>query len=431
MEKVLEQSSIQPNKEDEESLTVLRVSTGINHNDAHEIIKKIVDQKNELNINVTLGQTKVWEIDSFLRLIDRLYYTVQKIQSIKKVDKSKYFTDLETLIAKYNKKLTYLQGHYHLKKNTDVARFDIFPFINTKKRNSKGKKNQLLAEGLITFPEKITDKDHHSIVLCKTRNKMCLVMDKPDLYNWLSTELEKHDKFQLITHMNENDRQLVNIYNEKNINHIIKLLAIKCPNCKDKNIKISKFWPHISRDNRNIINQKIWAAFGLIMIQKHESKLGYCLNQKCRYAHHGIMIPKIYEMKSETSIFCKECGINHGVHAHKVKCPAKGCQTTFCNVCKTSPYHDKEVCQGPIDDLDPLILKTTRPCPECGIRSEKSDGCDRMKCGNCQSNWCWRCLQKLDKDDPYLHNCLPDGIVDGVPDGVYRDYGIPREMYEI
>ena len=178
MEKVLEQSSIQPNKEDEESLTVLRVSTGINHNDAHEIIKKIVDQKNELNINVTLGQTKVWEIDSFLRLIDRLYYTVQKIQSIKKVDKSKYFTDLETLIAKYNKKLTYLQGHYHLKKNTDVARFDIFPFINTKKRNSKGKKNQLLAEGLITFPEKITDKDHHSIVLCKTRNKMCLVMDK-------------------------------------------------------------------------------------------------------------------------------------------------------------------------------------------------------------------------------------------------------------
>ena len=420
---------------------VERLSTGPNHINILNVIEHIVSCLNKLGGPYYGNSNANTDVDYFIKIINRLEQLSNNLDALRKTTLNKKISQQKILIIlskidecipKYNKKLTFLRGRLaKFDVNKDYIGFEIFPFINTKKRHSKGKKHDLLNQGIITYPENVIDKDNESIVLCKTRNKMCLVIDKDDLYNWLITELENQKKFKLISNMIENDKWLTQVFNDKNINHVIKLIAIDCPICKNKDIKVSKCWPYIQKEKKYSIMKKVWDLFGQIMINQFESKMVFCKNNACRYANHGILIPKIYEAKSVTSIFCKICNLNHEVHVHKIKCPAKGCQITFCSVCQMSPYHHDEVCQGPLDDIDPLILKTTRPCPECGIRSEKSDGCDRMKCANCKSNWCWRCLQKLDKDDPYKHICLPEGVVNGLPDGVYRDYGVPLEMYQI
>ncbi len=42
-------------------------------------------------------------------------------------------------------------------------------------------------------------------------------------------------------------------------------------------------------------------------------------------------------------------------------------------------------------ETDLWILGHTRPCPACGVRIEKNQGCLHMTCGNCASQFCWNC----------------------------------------
>lgn len=37
------------------------------------------------------------------------------------------------------------------------------------------------------------------------------------------------------------------------------------------------------------------------------------------------------------------------------------------------------------------VMKGTKPCPECGIPTEKASGCNHMTCGSCHADWCWTC----------------------------------------
>ena len=30
-------------------------------------------------------------------------------------------------------------------------------------------------------------------------------------------------------------------------------------------------------------------------------------------------------------------------------------------------------------------------CPKCGYGTERSGGCDHMKCSQCKKEWCWVC----------------------------------------
>jgi len=38
--------------------------------------------------------------------------------------------------------------------------------------------------------------------------------------------------------------------------------------------------------------------------------------------------------------------------------------------------------------MDDLQVKE---CPKCGVMTEKSGGCNKMTCSNCQSIWCFFC----------------------------------------
>ncbi|KAL4473195.1 hypothetical protein ABPG72_015576 [Tetrahymena utriculariae] len=39
------------------------------------------------------------------------------------------------------------------------------------------------------------------------------------------------------------------------------------------------------------------------------------------------------------------------------------------------------------------IMQNTKACPKCKVAVEKNGGCQHMKCQNCQSHFCWACLQ--------------------------------------
>nr|XP_018267239.1 uncharacterized protein I303_01224 [Kwoniella dejecticola CBS 10117]OBR89397.1 hypothetical protein I303_01224 [Kwoniella dejecticola CBS 10117] len=49
----------------------------------------------------------------------------------------------------------------------------------------------------------------------------------------------------------------------------------------------------------------------------------------------------------------------------------------------------------------------TRPCSGCGVRVEKSHGCNHMTCGRCNAHFCYRCGDPIKPTDPYKHFNTP------------------------
>ncbi|GFO47255.1 E3 ubiquitin-protein ligase parkin [Plakobranchus ocellatus] len=47
-----------------------------------------------------------------------------------------------------------------------------------------------------------------------------------------------------------------------------------------------------------------------------------------------------------------------------------------------------------------LIEETTKQCPNCQIKTERSGGCMHMVCSRCECEWCWICVQ------PWTRDCM-------------------------
>lgn len=80
---------------------------------------------------------------------------------------------------------------------------------------------------------------------------------------------------------------------------------------------------------------------------------------------------------------CSKC---KGVVDENYKCAM--CQTKYCSECM-SELIDVHICLP--DEINgwKFILKSTKPCPLCGARIEKKDGCNQMFCTNCHHGFEW------------------------------------------
>ena len=93
------------------------------------------------------------------------------------------------------------------------------------------------------------------------------------------------------------------------------------------------------------------------------------------------------------------------------------CQTQFCFRCGQAPHDDH--CEA---DREPLPVDKNKPvknCPKCNIRIEKNGGCNHMRC-KCGCHFCWICLEA---DTDYNHFCGRErigGNGDGAIDEIAR-----------
>mmetsp|Transcript_47475 Transcript_47475/g.136491 ORF Transcript_47475/g.136491 Transcript_47475/m.136491 type:complete len:252 (+) Transcript_47475:3-758(+) len=54
-------------------------------------------------------------------------------------------------------------------------------------------------------------------------------------------------------------------------------------------------------------------------------------------------------------------------------------------------------------------LQGARPCPSCGIATDKASGCNHMTCSACQADWCWVCGRALDSVGWHYSPANPSG----------------------
>jgi hypothetical protein len=93
-----------------------------------------------------------------------------------------------------------------------------------------------------------------------------------------------------------------------------------------------------------------------------------------------------------------------------MKCPFEGCrgflssawkcgtcQKFFCAEChaEKTGQRDEHTCNEDAKATASMIRQETRPCPKCGIRISKIDGCDQMWCTACQTTFSWNTGQVL------------------------------------
>ena len=94
-----------------------------------------------------------------------------------------------------------------------------------------------------------------------------------------------------------------------------------------------------------------------------------------------------------------------------MKCPFEGCrgflssawkcgtcQKFFCAEChaeKAGHQDETHVCNPDAKATAAMIRQETKPCPKCGIRISKIDGCDQMWCVSCQTTFSWNTGQIL------------------------------------
>ncbi len=62
------------------------------------------------------------------------------------------------------------------------------------------------------------------------------------------------------------------------------------------------------------------------------------------------------------------------------------------------PWHQDLTCdeydvnrRGDDEATQDLLARETKPCPKCGVRIIKNDGCDHMTCriSDCKFEFCW------------------------------------------
>ncbi|GMG06845.1 unnamed protein product [Aspergillus oryzae] len=128
----------------------------------------------------------------------------------------------------------------------------------------------------------------------------------------------------------------------------------------------------------------------------------------------------------------------HGMGIHAVRNLQAAIQDrgtwiyAWCRACATAkPYLERVCVQGMPTEVtnwrckDCCVPQNTRvrPCPGCGVMTEKISGCGHIKCEveDCLTHWCYFCGDKFEEDAIYTHMNEAHGTIYDQEDELYSD----------
>lgn len=70
------------------------------------------------------------------------------------------------------------------------------------------------------------------------------------------------------------------------------------------------------------------------------------------------------------------------------------CQKELCRRCNQEKLENHNCNKDDVETFK-MLLKETKACPGCGVRTSKVDGCDQMWCIECKTAWNWSTCKKV------------------------------------
>lgn len=81
-------------------------------------------------------------------------------------------------------------------------------------------------------------------------------------------------------------------------------------------------------------------------------------------------------------------------------------------------------CDALAEEQGGRVRKSAKPCPKCGVMTEKESGCDHISCpvSGCGAHWCYNCGTQVEEDQIYDHmRWAHDGLW-GIDEDIDPDY---------
>lgn len=107
----------------------------------------------------------------------------------------------------------------------------------------------------------------------------------------------------------------------------------------------------------------------------------------------------------------KDSDVTYDPNDRLAICENPKCRLAFCRVCYKSWHGPLQRCH-PRDPTElsaeekasyDYIAKNTSPCPYCNAATSKTQGCNHMRCYQCDTHFCYLCGDWLSPDNPYQH----------------------------
>ena len=73
--------------------------------------------------------------------------------------------------------------------------------------------------------------------------------------------------------------------------------------------------------------------------------------------------------------------------------------TNFCFLCLKEYHGDSPCLRESLQSMEEYAKNFfIKKCPNCGIITEKSSGCNHITCSKCSYQWCWLCNEKYNDE---------------------------------
>jgi hypothetical protein len=108
-----------------------------------------------------------------------------------------------------------------------------------------------------------------------------------------------------------------------------------------------------------------------------------------------------FEKANPNSRVCSRCDNRQDASASKPSILCSSCGHTYCFT-HGDAHPNKTCAQWARDNYASekqslkAISMNSKPCPDCKVPTQKSEGCNHMKCTQCHAEWCWICGREIE-----------------------------------